>query len=92
MGFIKITLALLFLSPLSSMGDNCVGLSCYKHPLILKPYIIRDGSIITSDKSHWIKLPWKNFVAIGQDKLLFRYEGTIVTCPMEGYICLQEDK
>ncbi len=86
--FIKITLALLFLSPLSCIGD----IKDYDHPLILKPYIIRDGFTITADSEYWIHLPWKNFVAIGQDKLLFKIDGVIYTCPMRGYRCLQEDE
>ncbi len=63
----------------------------YEHPLVLKPYIIRDEAIVTADKSHWIPLPWKDFVAIGQDKLLFKIDGVIYTCPMDDYMCLQED-
>ncbi len=74
------------------LGTAHADLKDYDHPLILKPYIIRDGSIITADKSHWIPLPWKDFVAIGQDKLLFKIDGVIYTCPMADYVCLQEDE
>ena len=83
--------------------DYMAELRVYEHPMVLKPYIVRDGSVITADKNHWMRLPWKNLVAIclnnstcklasGQDKLLFKHEGVIVTCPMDGYICLQEDE
>ena len=74
------------------LGTAHADLKDYGHPLVLKPYIIRDGSIVTADKSHWIPLPWKDFVAIGNDKLLFKVDGVIMTCPAEGYRCLQEDE
>ncbi len=74
------------------LGTAYADLKDFDHPLILKPYAIRDGSIITADKSHWIPLPWKDFVAIGNNKLLFKIDGIIYTCPAEGYICLQEDE
>ena len=64
----------------------------YDHPLVLKPYVVRDGFTITADKKHWMHLPWENFISIGKDKLLFKHEGVIVTCPMKGYRCLQEDE
>ncbi len=72
--------------------DYMAELRIYENPMVLKPYIIRDGSIVTADKSHWIPLPWKDFVAIGQDRLLFKVDGVIMTCPSEGYRCLQEDE
>ncbi|KKL19665.1 hypothetical protein LCGC14_2463220, partial [marine sediment metagenome] len=84
----KLILVLGIFVPLLGMAD----LKDYGHPLILKPYIIRDGSIVTADKSHWIKLPWKDFVTIGQDRLLFKVDGVIYTCPMDDYTCLQEDE
>ena len=83
----KLIIILGIFVPLLGMAD----LKKYDHPLVLKPYIIRDGSIVTADKRHWIVLPWKDFVAIGQDKLLFKVDGVIMTCPAEGYRCLQED-
>ena len=83
----KLILTLALLVP--SMG--AADLKDYEHPLVLKPFIIRDGSTITSDMKHWIPLPWKDFIAIGNNRLLFNYEGVVYTCPMKGYICLQED-
>ena len=74
------------------LGTAHADLKDYDHPLILKPYMIRDGAIVTADKPHWIRLPWKDFVAIGNDKLLFKIDGVIYTCPADGYICLQEDE
>ena len=62
----------------------------YEHPLVLKPYMIRDEATVMADKSHWIYLPWKDFVALS-DKLLFKVDGVIMTCPMEGYKCDQLD-
>ena len=87
MVFTKLILVLGIFVPLLGMAD----LKDYDHPLVLKPYIIRDGSIVTSDKSHWIPLPWKDYVALTIDTLLFKVDGVIMTCPAEGYICLQED-
>ena len=74
------------------LGTAHADLKNYDHPLVLKPYIIRDGATVTSDKSHWIPLPWKDYVALTRDTLLFKIDGVIYTCPMAGYICLQEDE
>ena len=86
--FTKLILVLGIFVPLLGMAD----LKDYDHPLVLKPFIVRDEAIVMADKRHWIYLPWKDFVAIGQDKLLFKVDGVIMTCPAEGYICLQEDE
>ncbi len=105
MVFTKLILVLGIFVPLLGMADPrdyMAELRDYEHPMILKPYIIRDGATVIADKNHWIKLPWENFVVLclnnstcklasGQGKLLFKYEGVIMTCPMDGYKCLQED-
>ena len=79
----------LFLLLVPSLGT--ADLKDFDHPLVLKPYAVRDGITFVADENHWIRLPWSNFVAIGQDKLLFKVDGVIYTCPMEGYKCDQID-
>ena len=83
----KWVLALLLLVPNLGAAD----LKDFEHPLVLKPYIVRDGTTFVADENHWIRLPWLKFVAIGKDVLLFKVDGVIYTCPMEGYKCDQVD-
>ena len=83
----KLWLVLSMLIPILGMAD----LRDFEHPLVLKPFIVRDGITFEGDKNHWIKLPWSQFVAIGKDVLLFKVDGVIYTCPMEGYKCDQVD-
>ena len=61
----------------------------YEHPLICKPITVMDGVTVISDESEWIILPWKDFVSLGKDKLLFKHLDKLVVVPMKGYICEQ---
>ena len=83
----KYILALVLLVPILGAAD----LKDFDHPLVLKPYAVRDGITFYADENHWIRLPWSKFVAIGKDTLLFKIDGVIYTCPMEGYKCDQID-
>lgn len=89
MTFFKLLPILGIFLPILVMADTS-HLRSYENAMILKPYIVRDGTRIYADKNHWLTLPWSQFVAIGSDRLLFKHEGVIVTCPMEGHICDQE--
>ena len=77
----KWILVLLLFVPILGAAD----LKDYDHPLVLKPYIVRDGITFLADENHWIWLPWSQFVAFGKDKLLFKIDGVIYSSPMEGY-------
>jgi hypothetical protein len=63
----------------------------YPHPIICKPIIERDGIIVVSEEDEWVTLPWKDFIAFGKDKLLFKYLDGIFTIEKgmrtKGYIC-----
>jgi hypothetical protein len=61
----------------------------YPHPIVCKPFVEKDGIVLISDKEYWVFLPWKDFVAIGKDRLLFKYLDGIFEIPHKGYVCDQ---
>ena len=76
---------LIFLLLVPNLG--IANLKDYEHPIVCKPILQTLEHWIEPPEKHWIVLKWDTFIAIGENKLLFKYDGWIVQVPMDGYRC-----
>jgi len=84
---LKVLICSIFLTLVPNLGT--ADLKDYPHPIICKPIIQTLENWIEPPEVDWIILKWSTFVAIGEDKLLFKYDGWIAEVPMEGFSCSQ---
>ena len=89
MAHIRLSICLLLLWSGLAIGDALrPEIREYKHPVICKPVIKKDGLTIIGERDTWIVLPWATLETLDDKKMVFKTKDGKFTVPTTGYICI----